>query len=236
MKRVLDLSDQEVGSALNGVLSDFSKRHRNISKVFDKNFDAVKYALAADPGISPDTLSLERKLLIGSYFTSEYAIEAAAFFNPSIVEDPNQGSLEEGQKRVIVSFRAIGEGHISSIVFRGGTITRDNELTFRPAGRFVDLPETVKLHIYDKKHFLEKLHEMHVQKDIIGAVMDNLGDKFIYHELQESIAEISKKIKLSYSKEKVIDVMHWLANSHYGISFSLDTAISERVIFPVSAH
>ncbi|MBW2599946.1 MAG: glycoside hydrolase family 130 protein [Deltaproteobacteria bacterium] len=236
IKRVLDFSDQEVSSALNEVLSDFSKRHRNISKVFKKNFDTVRYVLASDSNISPDALSLERKLLIGSYFTSEYAIEAAAFFNPSIVEDPNQGNLEEGQKRVIVSFRAIGEGHISSIVFRGGIITRDNELIFRPAGRFVDLPETVKLHVYDKKHFLEKLHEMHVQKDIISAVMDNLGDKFIYRELQESIAEISKKIKLSYSKEKVINVMNWLASSHYEISFSLDTAISERVIFPVSDH
>ncbi|MDO9529806.1 MAG: glycoside hydrolase family 130 protein [Syntrophales bacterium] len=236
IKRILDFSNQEVGSALSEVLSDFSKRHRNISKVFEKNFDTVKYVLASDPGTSPDTLSLERKLLIGSYFTSEYAIEAAAFFNPSIVEDPNQGNLQEGQKRVIVSFRAIGEGHISSIVFRGGTITRDNELIFGPAGRFVDLPETVKRHVYDKKHFLEKLREMHVQKDIIGIVMDNLGDEFIYRELQESIDEISKKIKLSYSKKKVIDSVIWLASSHYEISFSLDTDISERVIFPVSTH
>ncbi|MBW2544365.1 MAG: glycoside hydrolase family 130 protein [Deltaproteobacteria bacterium] len=236
IKRILDFSDQEVGSTLNEVLSDFSKRHRNISKVFEKNFDTVKYVLTSNLRISPDTLSLERKLLIGSYFTSEYAIEAAAFFNPSIVEDPNQGNLEEGQERVIVSFRAVGEGHISSIVFRGGIITRDNELIFKLAGRFVDLPETVKRHVYDKKHFLEKLQEMHVQKDIIGFVMSSLGDKFTYRELQESIAEISKKIKLSYSKEKVINAMNWLASSHYEISFSLDTAISERVIFPVSTH
>jgi len=127
IKRVLDFSDQDVASALSEVLSGFSKRHRNISKVFENNFDNIKYVLASDPNIPPDTLSLERKLLIGSYFTSEYAIEAAAFFNPSIVEDPNQGNLEEGQKRVIVSFRAVGEGHISSIVFRGGIITRNNE-------------------------------------------------------------------------------------------------------------
>jgi len=86
IKRVLDFSDQEVGSALHEVLPDFSKRHRNISKVFEKNFDTVKYVLALDPGTSPDTLSLERKLLIGSYFTSEYAIEAAAFFNPCPAE------------------------------------------------------------------------------------------------------------------------------------------------------
>ena len=236
IKRVLDFSDQDVDSALSEVLSDFSKRHRNISKVFENNFDNIKYVLASDPNIPPDTLSLERKLLIGSYFTSEYAIEAAAFFNPSIVEDPNQGNLEEGQKRVIVSFRAVGEGHISSIVFRGGIINRNNELVFRPAGRFVDLPETVKRHVYEKKHFLEKLHEMNIHKDIVGFIMDNLKDKFIYHELQESIAEVSKNIKLSYSKKKVINAINWLANSHYEISFSLDTAISERVIFPVSAH
>ena len=236
IRRILDFSDNGVTLALNTVLADFSSRHRNITKIFEKNFNAVKDTLASDSGIFPKFLSLKRKLLIGSYFTLEYAIEAAAFFNPSMIEDPNQGNLEEGQKRVIVSFRAVGEGHISSIVFRSGTITRDNELIFKPAGKFVDLPEALKLHVYDKGQFLEKLNEMHVQKDIIGAVMNRLGDTFIYRELQESIAEISKKIKLSYSKEKVIDSVLWLASSHYEITFSLDTDISERVIFPVSAH
>jgi len=77
---------------------------------------------------------------------------------------------------------------------------------------------------------------MNIHKDIVGFIMDNLKDKFIYHELQESIAEVSKNIKLSYSKKKVINAINWLASSHYEISFSLDTAISERVIFPVSAH
>jgi len=75
---------------------------------------------------------------------------------------------------------------------------------------------------------------MNIHKDIVGFIMDNLKDKFIYHELQESIAEVSKNIKLSYSKEKVINAINWLANSHYEISFSLDTAISERVYFPLS--
>lgn len=236
IRRILDFSDKKVTLALNTVLADFSSRHRNITKIFEKNFNTVKDTLTSDSDIFPKPLSLKKKLLIGSYFTSEYAIEAAAFFNPSIVEDPNQGNLEEGQKRVIVSFRAVGEGHISSIVFRSGIITQNNKLIFKPAGSFVDLPEALKLHVYDKGQFLKKLHEMHVQKDIISAVMDNLGDKFIYRELQESIAEISKKIKLSYSKEKVIDSVLWLASSHYEITFSLDTDISERVIFPVSAH
>jgi predicted GH43/DUF377 family glycosyl hydrolase len=236
IKTISDLSEQDVNSALNEVLADFSNRHRNISKIFETNFDNLKHVLVSNICVSPDSLSLERKLLIGSYFTSEYAIEAAAFFNPSIVEDPNQGNLEEGQKRVIVSFRAIGEGHISSVVFRSGLITQNNKLVFKPAGKFVDLPETLKLHVYDKNHFLQKLQEMHLHKDIIGHIMDKLGEKFIYRELQESITASIKNIKLSYSKKRVIDSINWLANSHYEINFSRDTAISERVIFPSSPH
>jgi predicted GH43/DUF377 family glycosyl hydrolase len=236
IRRILDFSDKEVTLALNTVLADFSSRHRNITKIFEKNFNTVKDILTSDSDIFPKPLSLNKKLLIGSYFTSEYAIEAAAFFNPSIVEDPNQGNLEEGQKRVIVSFRAVGEGHISSIVFRSGIITQNNELIFKPAGRFVDLPEALKLHVYKKGQFREKLHEMHVKKDIISAVMDNLGDSFLYRDLQHSIVEVTKDISLSYSKKKVIDSINWLASSHYEITFSMDTDISERVIFPVSAH
>ncbi len=236
LRRILDFSDKGVTRALNTVLADFSTRHRNITKVFEKNFNTVKDIMASDTEVFPNRLSRERKLLIGSYFTSEYAIEAAAFFNPSIVEGPNQGNLEEGQKRVIVSFRAVGEGHVSSIVFRSGIITHNNELIFKPVGRFVDLPEAMKLHVYDKGQFLGKLREMDVQKDIISAVMDRLGDKFLYRDLQHSIAEVTKDISLSYSKKKVIDSINWLASSHYEITFSLDTDISERVIFPVSAH
>ncbi|MBW2636981.1 MAG: glycoside hydrolase family 130 protein [Deltaproteobacteria bacterium] len=236
IRRILDFSGKGVTRALNTVLADFSTRHRNITKIFEKNFNTVKDALASDTDVFPHKLSRERKLLIGAYFTSEYAIEAAAFFNPSIVEDPHQGNLEEGQKRVIVSFRAVGEGHVSSIVFRSGIITQNNELIFKPAGRFVDLPDALKLHVYDKGQFLEKLHEMDVQKDIISAVMDRLEDKFLYRDLQHSIAEVTRDIRLSYSKKKVIDSINWLASSHYEITFSLDTAISERVIFPVSAH
>ncbi|TFG92890.1 MAG: glycosidase [Syntrophobacterales bacterium] len=237
IKRILAFSDQEVNVALNEVLADFSSRHRNITKIFEKNFDTVKDILAPDPGIFPKPLSLKRKLLIGSYFTLEYAIEAAAFFNPSMIEDPNQGNREEEEKRVIVSFRAVGEGHISSIVFRSGVLTRNNELIFKPAGRFVDLPEALKLHVYEKGQFLKKLQEMHVEKGaLINAVMDRMGDTFTYRELQKSIAESTQSIDMSDTKKKVLDSMNWLASSHYEITFSLDTDISERVIFPVSAH
>jgi predicted GH43/DUF377 family glycosyl hydrolase len=233
IRKVVNLPDEDVRLALNQVLRNFSKRHRNISKTFKKHFNKIKYAFDKID-IDPKLLSLKRKLLIGSYFTMEYSIESAAFFNPSIVEHPDQSGLEEGQKRVIASFRATGEGHISSIVFRCGIIDKNNKLNFEPAGKLVDLPEVVKRHVYNKKSFLKKLEEMNIKKDIVEIVMDKLGDTFIYGELQASIEKTIKETKLSYSKKKVIQAINWLANSHYEITFSLDTAISERVIFPVS--
>ena len=231
--KILSLSDEATRFTLNRVLTNFSQRHRNISKVFKEHFNRVRH-IVKQVNVDPDSLTRETQLLIGSYFTMEYSIESAAFFNPSIVDDPDQTVLGEGQKRVIVSFRATGEGHISSIVFRSGVIDKDGNLEFKAPGDLVDIPEAVKNHIYDKKAFLEKLSEMHVQKDLISMVMDRLGDQFTYDELQETTEESLKKNKLNKIQRKVLQDCNWLANSHYEITFSLDTALSERVIYPIS--
>jgi predicted GH43/DUF377 family glycosyl hydrolase len=233
IRKILALSEDNCRQALNQILRDFSKRHRNITRIFEQHFQNLG-SLLPEIGGEADSLSMERKLLIGSFFTMEYAIEAAAFFNPSIIEDPDQSGLENGQKRVIVSFRATGEGHISSIVFRRGVIHRNNSINFEPAGSHVDTPEIVKRYVYDKRDFMKKLDEMGIHKDVVTRVMNRLGDTFIYGELRASIEEILKDQTLSYSRQKVIESITWLADSHYEISFSLDTALSERVIFPVS--
>jgi predicted GH43/DUF377 family glycosyl hydrolase len=233
VRKILALPEREVELLFNQVLRNFSRRHRNVTKIFEKHFNNVQHLFEA-LDITHDTLSLKRKLLIGSYFSMEYSIESAAFFNPSIVEDPDQTNLKNGQKRVIVSFRSTGEGHISSIVFRNGIIDNNNDIEFVPAGPLVDVPEIVKRHTYEKKTFLKKLKEMNVEKDIVGMVMDQLGSKFIYGQLQAAINYCAKNVKLSVSKQKVLQTIHWLASSHYEIDFSLDTALSERVIFPIS--
>ena len=187
IEKVLAITERETRFILNQVLINFAQRHRNITRVFEKHCEQVEHVIKR-LGVNVENLTQGKKLLIGSYFTMEYSIESAAFFNPSIVEDPDQTALVEGEKRVIVSFRATGEGHISSIVFRSGVIDKHNELHFNDPGDLVDIPEAVKKHVYDKKVFREKLHEMNIQKDLIGMVMDQLGDQFIYGELQASIA------------------------------------------------
>ena len=233
INKVLQLSLEEVYQELHLILRDFSTRHRRITKVFETNFNNICHLLSRLK-ISPDTLTQEVKLLIGAYFTHEYAIEAAAYFNPSIVEHPDQYGLEKGQKRIITSFRATGEGHISSIVFREGIIDGNNDLHFTEAGDLEEMPENIKRTVYNKKAFIKKLDEMNIHKNIVDLVLDKLKDNFLYGELQASISETLKDITLTPTKRKVIQEINWVADSHYEITFSLDTALSERVIFPIS--
>src|SRR5690606_6077209 len=155
IKHIQAMDDSQIHSLISPLLQDFSKRHRNITEKLEKNCDKVRHFIGV-AGYNFDELSNFRKYLIGAYFTHEYSIESAAFFNPSIVPDPDQTNLESGQLRVIISFRAVGEGHISSVVFRRGILGKNNDIAIQPAGNYVDEAETIHEAVYPKKLFLRK--------------------------------------------------------------------------------
>ena len=235
IRSVLRMSESEVSSSLSQILRGYSMRHRNISKVFERNFDKIAH-LIPQLNIDRESLEYSRKILIGSYFTMEYSIEAAAFFNPSIVEHPDQTEIGPNEKRVILSFRATGEGHISSIVFRTGILDDDNNLNLEPVGNMLEEAEHIQRHVYDKKSFSSKLDEMQEFHGIIPSelILNKLDDEFTYGELRECIEESRKALHLASDREILFNQIIWLASSHYELEFSLDTNISERVIFPVS--
>jgi predicted GH43/DUF377 family glycosyl hydrolase len=231
--RILNLTERQQREMLTQVLRDYSKRHRSISKVFEKHFNRLQPILNKLQ-IDINTLSTQQKVLIGSYFTMEYSIEAAAFFNPSIVEDPDQSELSRGEKRVIISFRATGEGHISSIVFRSGIIDKHNHIFIEPPGRMLESPEHVKNHTYHRDSFLQKLSEMQGPDSIAYHLMQQkLTETFTYEELKRYVAETRSSIVNTVDMVLLNEVM-WLASSHYEMDFSVDTSISERVIFPIA--
>ncbi|MCF8348071.1 MAG: glycoside hydrolase family 130 protein, partial [Bacteroidales bacterium] len=234
LQKVGAMPDQAAQLVLNQSLRDFSARHRNISRIYFKHFEKVRDIMKGSAEFL-SALPEAKKLLIGAYFTSEYSIESAAFFNPSMVEDPDQTGLQEGEKRVIISFRATGEGHISSIVFRGGILNRDNNLELKPVGKLVDEPEAVKNYVYKKEIFCQKLREMHIPAEISETVMNKLRFEFDYNELNNAVADAKREMQPDKQMEKMFQTIVWLADSHYNITFSLDTAISERVIFPIAA-
>jgi predicted GH43/DUF377 family glycosyl hydrolase len=232
---VLAMSESEVYTTLSQVLRGYSRRHRNISKIFETHFNKL-YNLFDELGIKPGNVNQSHKLLIGSYFTVEYSIESAAFFNPSIVEDPDQSELGPDEKRVILSFRATGEGHISSIVFRSGIINKNNNLIIEPVGKMLAEAERIRRHIYNKESFIKKLDEMRDFDNKISPafVLEKLDNSFTYGELKRAVEETRKTSHLTANKELIVNQMMWLAKSHYELDFSLDSAISERVIFPIS--
>ncbi|MDQ7948757.1 MAG: glycoside hydrolase family 130 protein [Pedobacter sp.] len=232
LSKVMALNEEQVFNILSPLLQEYSKRHRNITKILNRHCKKLK-GLFEQMGIDYTSLSMHRKLLIGSYFTHEYSIESAAFFNPSIIEDPDQRELEDGEKRLIISFRAVGEGHISSIVFRRALIDRNNNITVIPVGNYIDEAEVIRNATYNKKLFLEKGLTSLIGEDVLSELNSKLEDKFDYLTLKKVIAEMQEE-EPDPAKDVELEKVLWLSDSYYEIIFSLDTDISDRVIFPIS--
>jgi len=237
ISRVLALPPSKISKILDDTIKRFKDRHRDIKRVFKDNFDKIN--------TSKDLtmLSLEQKLLIGSYFTMEYSIEAAALFNPSIVPAPNQNSTTTDELNVIISFRAVGEGHISSIVFRNGFINKNGDLKVNVKSDLVEKAKVTPNYTYNKESFVSKLIEID-SYDFVKDIFDNLLDEFTNDELEESIERFKKnkskkKKKLGQTSPRyiqAIEILEWLANSTYNIEFNKDLPLASRVIFPSSIN
>ena len=232
--KVIGSSDEQIIQSLEGTLRDFSRRHRSITRTFLSHFEKIKYLLE-EFKVDAENLSLERKLVLGSYFTMEYSIESAAFFNPSIVESPDQQYLKPGSKRVIISFRAIGEGHISSIVFRQGIIDSSCNFTFDTESYFVRDAEIVRHHPYETKKFIERLKRRNIPAELIKSVTDPLPETFTYRQLEECVENYSKEKNDLKDDQYFLTRLLWSADVYHELNFSYDTNISERVIFPVTS-
>ena len=232
IQRIMDLPDLDADKVLEEIMLDFSERHKDIRTVFERHMNAVKDYVPRDA-----LLSDVRKALIGAYFTMEYSIESAALFNPSIVLHPDQSDLDEGSLRFIMSLRAIGEGHVSSIVFRSGLLDRDNTFIFDPVSDYVERPDVHLNNVYDRHLFELKLNEMGACNEVTAHLLGQLPEDFTYKELEEKIGALHKKPVFSEERQnRTFEIMYWLANSNYEMNFRPDHRISERVIFPVSEN
>jgi len=134
-RRIIDtvqaMDNRTVQAELSLVMADFENRHREVRRFFEQRYDGI----AADMGLIEPLRDAER-LLIGAYFCHEYSFEAAALMNPSVVPHPDQSGLAPGEVRFLLSLRAVGEGHISSITFREGVLDAQGELRLAEESRF----------------------------------------------------------------------------------------------------
>lgn len=233
LDHIFALSEKEVEVVLNQTFREFSYRHRNITQLFERHF-SHNIGFIENMGVNLSKISKPRRLLIGSFLTMEYAFESAAFFNPSIIMDTDQTYLEEGEKRVILSFRATGEGHISSIVFRRAILDKNNDLQQMGIGKSMDLPKITHDNLYHKENFISKMIEMKIPKKYVQTIVEGLPDFFQYDTLKTTLDEILRSMSISDERRLAIEEITWLVESYYDIEFHADSDISERVIFPIS--
>lgn len=132
VREVLEMSPGEARTQLEIVLKDFEARHWQTRRVFMTRYDEIEAVLGLDGGEIGD----EKRQLIGAYFCHEYSYAAAALMNPSAVPHYDQTGMPEGSMRILMSLRAVGEGHISSVAFREGIITDRNEMKLAPEPPF----------------------------------------------------------------------------------------------------
>ncbi|MFC1798913.1 glycoside hydrolase family 130 protein [Thermodesulfobacteriota bacterium] len=232
IQRIMSMSETAAKNLIAKIMRDFSGRHEDIGHVFERHLNEVKGYLPRDT-----MLSDVQRALIGAYFTKEYSVESAALFNPSIVPHPDQSQLNKDSLRFIMSLRATGDGHVSSIVFRSGVLDQYNTFLFDPISSFVETPDLQLDPVYKRNSFQRKLNEMGTNNEITAHILNQLPEDFYYSELLEKIGRLRTKPQFSETiQNKTFEIIRWLADSNYEVSFHSDHRISERVIFPVSKN
>jgi predicted GH43/DUF377 family glycosyl hydrolase len=228
--RIMFLSEEEVTGQIEQVMTEFGGRHQKLENIFMKRFEEVRRFMVTDQPISQ-----ARQLLIGAYFTHEYSLESAALFNPSMVWHPDQSELPPGSRRFILSLRATGEGHISSITFRSGVIDEEGNISFNEPPRFVTTPEFFPNSVYEKALFERKLSELGLRGDFIDQVLASLeGETFTLADLEGEIRYFSRQNSNQHNdrNQLMVKALLSLARSNYEVFFSPDERLSERIIFP----
>lgn len=226
--RILALDDHQVAASLDEVFSLFEGRHRDLTAILDEHF-----ALVAHRVPRPLQLSPARARLIGAYFTQEYAVEAAAVCNPSIVPHPDQTGLASGECRFVMSVRAIGEGHRSSIAFRTGVLGADAEVSLDDPGPHVvggRLGEAT----YRREQFRRVLRTIEDDHSSASFVLDSLPERFSSHDLEVALRALADQLVTRRDANRTIEGISRIAASNYEVAFPADSSLAERVLSPIA--
>lgn len=224
--RLLALDDDEVASTLDQVLTRFGGRHTDLLGTFERHAAAVADRLA--PGCE---ISEERRLLLGATFTSEYAIEGVALCNPSMVVHPDQWGVPVRSLRFVMSVRAVGEGHRSSIGFRTGTIDAAGQATVDPPSRFA-VAGTTRAVAQEATIFRSELHRLDGHGENADYVLDALGERFSGEALEVRLHELQANLTTRRHAARTIEMIRGIAERTYGVEFPADTSLSERILWP----
>ena len=230
ISRILGMSPSEVEAGLQDVMRCLSHEHAGIDAVFLHRYRQLAHL------VPPATeLSRSQSLLIGAYFMSEYSLQSSALFNPSIVAHPSQDGVPDGALRFVMSLRATGEGHLSSVEFREGLVSVAGDLGFAPVSRSVTSPE-IRYPRCCKSEFVATLLKLGIGAPFVAAAFDDLGETFSPGELEHFLRHPERWPCSTGEDEQqfVRDAIRRAAHGEYVLEFPNSSTLSERAIFPVS--
>jgi predicted GH43/DUF377 family glycosyl hydrolase len=222
VSRVKLLSEDEVENYMIELQKDFSRRHRILEEVLLNNYGRVCKEYKEDISWFSDA----RKLLLGSFFTKEYSIQSAALFNPSIVPHPDQSGLAPGEQRFIMSLRATGEGHISSVIFKTGTIDNNGRIALDAgSGYFTSLKKNTQ-----KTYSIDFIKErVTLIPNFKKEILDALPESFTANE---ALSAIGKEYPKDDSEAISVKIIEQVFDTNYELESSVAMPMTEKVIFP----
>lgn len=231
--RLMQIPEKQVPGLLKAVMQGYAGRHRDLVEAFRVSYRRVREDLETEPEMSET-----RRLLVSAYFTKEYSIESAALFNPSMVPHPDQSDLPRGEVRFLLSLRATGEGHLSSIVFRRGVVRQDGAPAMEPAPRFAHTARPHPDRDFDKALFRRKLRESDEPDAVVDRVLDLLPGRFTQADLRTALDRCAAETAGDDAEAlgDIRDEMLWLAHANYRLEFPGDCRPSEMVLFPATTY
>jgi len=228
--RILSTDKKHTYDLCQRVFHRYKNFHNDIQNIFLRHYENVKDKIASNMYLDKET-----KLIIGAYFSQFYALESTALCNPSIVVHPNLRSTKK-KLNFILSLRAVGEGHISSMVFREGYIDENFDITIKEPLPFIMEPQKNMKRKYDKILFFKNLGESGAINEISKPLLEGLPEEFTFQEL-DAILDFQNISMPNYEPvviKETLNIIRNLALSNYDMYFNEDQDISERVIFPMS--
>lgn len=226
LDRLLRLDDDEIERTLSSVRARFDGRHRDLLGVFERHAAAV-----ADRLETGSTMATSRRLLIGATFTSEYTIEGAALCNPSIVAHPDQSGLGPGELRFVLSVRAIGEGHRSTIGFRIGVVDRSGRVTPDERPRFANTGTTQPATLH-AAIFRSELRRLDGEGENADWVLNSLPAHFTPAELERRLASLDEHAAARHGAHRTAQIIRGIAARSYAVEFPDSSGLAERVLWP----
>lgn len=226
LDRIRALSDGEVRSTLQDVLHRFGHRHRDLPAVLTAHYGRIAHRVP-----DADGLSTERRTLIGAWFTNEYALEAAALFNPSAVAHPDQSGLPPGHVRFVLSLRAVGEGHLSTVEFRTGVYDGGDTVVLDDPGPHVEEGRYAPV-VHDRDLFAAMLAEDGGDDESTSFLISRLPPRFDELDLERAATALAGQRITRGGGTRTVELARRIAHCTYGIEFPPNTPLSGRVLWP----